>query len=77
MCLMKTVTLKEFKQRSHYHRMAHEGHPVLVTLRGKPYFIAIPPTMAETFVGAACAGKPLSPDVLVSVLTEEEWKSSQ
>ena len=50
---MKKVTLREFKHESRYQRMAHDGQPVLVTYRGKPYFVALPPEKAPGFVGAA------------------------
>jgi hypothetical protein len=74
---MKTVTLREFKHHSRYQRMAHDGHPVLVTYRGKPYFLALPPEKAPTFLGAERAGKPLTGKLLDSVLAEEEWHSAQ
>jgi hypothetical protein len=77
MSYMKKVTLREFKQQSHYQRMAHDGHPVLVTHRGQPYFLALPPEKARTFLGAARAGKPLTEDILGSVLSEDEWHSAQ
>ena len=57
--------------------MAHDGHPVLVTHRGKPYFIALPPEKASTFLGAARAGKRLTQKLLDAVLAEEEWHSAQ
>jgi antitoxin (DNA-binding transcriptional repressor) of toxin-antitoxin stability system len=74
---MKRVTLREFKQRSHYQRLAHDGHPILVTHRGQPYFRAMPPERAATFLGAARAGKPLTPELLDSVLSDEEWHSTR
>lgn len=74
---MKTVTLREFKHDSRYQRMAHDGEAILVTHRGKPYFVAIPPGRAGTFLGAARAGKPLTPDLLVSVLPDDQWRSSR
>ena len=74
---MKKVTLREFKQKSHIQRMARDGHPVLVTHRGQPYFRALPPEKSRTFLGAARAGKPLTPELLGSVLSEEEWHSAQ
>ena len=77
MSYMKTVTLREFKHQSRYQRMAHDGHPVLVTHRGKPYFIALPPEKASTFLGAARAGKRLTQKLLDAVLAEEEWHSAQ
>jgi hypothetical protein len=74
---MKKVTLREFKHNSRYQRMAHDGHPVLVTHRGKPYFVALPPEKAGTFLGAARGGPALTSKLLDSVLGENEWKSSQ
>src|SRR2546428_13302820 len=46
---MKKVTLREFKHNSRYQRMAHDGHPVLVTHRGKPYFVACRRTKSAPF----------------------------
>ena len=60
MSYMKTVTLRDFKHHSRYQRMAHDGEPILVTHRGKPYFVALPPGKASTFLGAARGGKPLT-----------------
>ena len=57
--------------------MAHDGHAVLVTHRGKPYFMALPPEKAGTFVGAARAGAALTPKFLESVLGEGEWNSTR
>ena len=74
---MKTVTLREFKHDSRYQRMAHDGEAILVTHRGKPYFVALPPGKAATFLGAARGGKPLTPDFLESVLPEDEWHSAR
>jgi antitoxin (DNA-binding transcriptional repressor) of toxin-antitoxin stability system len=74
---MKTVTLREFKHSSRYQRMAHDGQPILVTHRGKPYFLALPPEKAETFVGAVRAGKPLTQKLLDSVLPDDEWRSAR
>ena len=74
---MKTVTLREFKHVSRYQRLAHDGEAILVTHRGKPYFVAVPPEKAATFLGAARGGKPLTPAVLESVLTEDEWHSAK
>lgn len=74
---MKTVTLREFKHQSRYQRMAHDGEPVLVTHRGKPYFVARPPERAGTFLGAARGGKPLTSQLFDSVLAETEWHSAQ
>ena len=76
MSYMKTVTLREFKHQSRYQRMAHDGEAILVTHRGKPYFVAVSPGKASTFVGAARAGKPLTMRVLDSVLAESEWNSA-
>jgi len=67
---MKKVTLREFKHNSRYQQMAHDGEPVLVTHRGKPYFIALPPEKAGTFLGAARQGAPLSATLPDSVLAE-------
>src|SRR6267378_3710227 len=69
---MKKVTLREFKHNSRYQRMAHDGHPVLVTHRGKPYFVALPPDKVGTFLGAARAGAALTAKLLDSVLGEDE-----
>ena len=77
MSYMKTVTLREFKHQSRYQRMAHDGQPVLVTYRGKPYFLALPPEKAGTFLGAARAGKALTSRLLDSVLAEEDWRSAR
>jgi antitoxin (DNA-binding transcriptional repressor) of toxin-antitoxin stability system len=74
---MKKVTLREFKRNSRYQRMAHDGQPVLVTYRGKPYFIATRPEKAPTFLGAARSGAPLTPKLLDSVLAEEEWEAAK
>lgn len=74
---MKTVTLREFKHDSRYQRMAHDGQPVLVTYRGKPYFVAQPAGNAGTFLGAARGGAPLTSSVLGSVLAEEDWNASK
>ncbi len=74
---MKKVTLREFKHDSRYQRMAHDGHPVLVTHRGKPYFVALPPEKVGTFLGAARAGVPLTSRLLDSVLSEKEWDASR
>lgn len=74
---MKTVTLREFKHQSRYQRMAHDGEPVLVTHRGKPYFLALPPEKAGTFLGAARGGKPLTAQLLDSVLGDTEWDSAR
>jgi antitoxin (DNA-binding transcriptional repressor) of toxin-antitoxin stability system len=68
---MKKVTLREFRHNSRYQRMAHDGHPVLVTNRGKPYFVALPPDKVPTFLGAARAGGALTRKLLDSVLNEE------
>ena len=78
---MKKVTLREFKHNSRYQRMAHDGHPVLVTHRGKPYFVALPPDKVGTFLGAARAGAALTAKLLDSVLGEDEfgpctWRTS-
>ena len=77
MSYMKKVTLRAFKHDSRYQRMAHDGQPVLVTHRGKPYFIALPPEKAGTFLGSAKAGAPLTAALLDSVLAEEEWDAGQ
>ena len=77
MSYMKTVTLRAFKQQSCYQRMAHDGQPVLVTHRGRPYFRALPPENPGTFLGAARGGKPLTARMLETVLSEEEWRSAQ
>ena len=74
---MKKVTLREFKHDSRYQRMAHDGHPVLVTHRGKPYFVALPPEKVGTFLGAARAGVPLTSRLLDSVLSEKEWDAAR
>jgi hypothetical protein len=74
---MKKVTLREFKHNSRYQRMAHSGEPILVTHRGKPYFIAAPPEKAVTFLGAGRGGAPLTSKLLDSVLAEEEWASAK
>ena len=75
---MKRVTLREFKHDSRYQRMAHDGHPVLVTHRGKLCFVALPPEKADgTFLGAARAGKPLTPKLLDSVLSEKGWDAAR
>ena len=74
---MKKVTLRAFKHDSRYQRMAHDGQPVLVTHRGKPYFIALPPESAGTFLGSAKAGAPLAATLLDSVLAEEEWNAGR
>jgi hypothetical protein len=74
---MKTVTLREFKHNSRYQRMAHEGEAILVTYRGKPYFVALPPEKTATFLGAARAGKPLTANFMQSVLSEDEWNSAR
>ena len=57
--------------------MAHDGEPLLVTHRGKPYFLAVPPEKADTFLGAARAGAPLTSKLLDYVLAEDEWESAQ
>ena len=72
---MKKVTLREFKHESRYQRMAHDGHPVLATHRGKPYFVAVPPEGTGTFLGTARAGSPLTPQLLDSVLSEKDWNA--
>jgi hypothetical protein len=77
MSYMKKVTLREFKHNSRYQRIAHDGEPLLVTHRGKPYFVAIPPEKAGTLLGAARAGARLTSKLLDSVLAEEEWESSK
>jgi hypothetical protein len=77
MSYMKKVTLRAFKQDSRYQRMAHDGHPVLVTHRGQPYFRALPPEKTGTFLGAARRGKPLTAELLDSVLAENEWHSAR
>jgi antitoxin (DNA-binding transcriptional repressor) of toxin-antitoxin stability system len=77
MSYMKRVTLREFKHNSRYQRMAHDGHPVLVTHRGKPYFVAVPPEKGGTFLGAARGGAALTPKLLEPVLGENEWNSAQ
>ena len=77
MSYMKTVTLRDFKHHSRYQRMAHDGQAVLVTYRGQPYFMALPPEKAGTFLGAARAGEPLTPGLLDSVLAESEWHAAQ
>ena len=74
---MKKVTLREFKHDSRYQRMAHDGQPVLVTHRGKPYFVALPPERVGTFLGAARAGAALTPRLLDSVLSEKEWDAAR
>ena len=74
---IKTVTLREFKHQSRYQRMAHDGDAILVTHRGKPYFLALPPGKAATFLGAAKAGKPLGPELMESVLAEDEWQAAR
>ena len=77
MSYMKRVTLREFKHDSRYQRMAHDGLPVLVTHRGKPYFVALPPDKIGTFLGAARAGVALTPKLLDSVLAENEWNAAR
>jgi antitoxin (DNA-binding transcriptional repressor) of toxin-antitoxin stability system len=77
MSYMKTVALREFKHHSRYQRMAHDGEPILVTFRGRPYFLALPPEKTSTFVGAARGGKPLTRELLDSVLPEDEWKAGR
>jgi hypothetical protein len=57
--------------------MAHEGHAVLVTYRGKPYFVAAPPTRERTFVGSARAGRPLRETLLDSVLPDDDWTATR
>ena len=74
---MKKVTLRAFKQQSRYQRMAHDGQPVMVTHRGRPYFRALPPEKAGTFLGAARGGKPLTTKLFDPVLPENEWRSAQ
>ena len=74
---MKKVTLREFKHHSRYQRMAHDGHPILVTHRGQPYFVALPPEKAETFLGAARGGDALTRSLLESVLAESEWHAGK
>ena len=74
---MKKVTLREFKHNSRYQRMAHDGHPVLVTHRGKPYFVALQPDKVGTFLGAARAGAALTAKLLDSVLGEDEWNAAR
>jgi hypothetical protein len=74
---MKRVTLREFKHESRYQRMAHDGQPVLVTYRGKPYFVALPPEKAHGFVGAARGGTPLTRKLLDSVLPGIEWEAER
>lgn len=71
------VTLRTFKHESRYQRMAHEGETVLVTHRGKPYFIATRPTRARSFVGAAQAGRPLTSAMFDSVLPEDDWTAGR
>jgi hypothetical protein len=73
---MKKVTLREFKHSSRYQRMAHDGQPVLVTHRGKPYFVALPPEKVGTFLGAAWGGTALTRKLLDSVLGDTEWNSA-
>ena len=77
MSYMKTVTLRDFKHHSRYQRMAHDGEAIMVTHRGKPYFVALPPEKARTFLGAAPGGKPLTAKLLDSVLAEDEWHSAR
>jgi len=77
MSYMKKVTLREFKHHSGYQRMVHDGHPILVTHRGRPYFVALPPEKADTFLGAARSGEALTPRLLDSVLAESEWHAGQ
>ena len=74
---MKTVTLRDFKHQSRYQRMAHDGHPILVTHRGKPYFVALPPQRTSTFLGAAPTGKRLTAQLLDSVLPDDEWHAAK
>jgi antitoxin (DNA-binding transcriptional repressor) of toxin-antitoxin stability system len=74
---MKTVTLREFKHDSRYQRMAHDGEAILVTHRGKPYFVALPPEKTATFLGAARAGEPLTANFMESVLPDDEWNSAR
>ena len=68
MSYMRIVTLRDFKHHSRYQRMAHDGEAILVTYRGKPYFVALPPEKARTFLGAARSGKPLTSKLLDPVL---------
>ena len=75
MSYMKTVTLRAFKHHSRHQRMVHDGQPVLVTYRGRPYFRALPPEQPATFLGAAPNGKPLTAQLLDSVLAEDQWRS--
>ena len=77
MSYMKTVTLRDFKHHSRYQRMAHDGQPILVTHRGKPYFIALPPEKAASFFGAARGGKALTLKVLDSVMNENDWHAAR
>lgn len=74
---MKTVTLREFKHDSRYQRMAHDGDPILVTYRGRPYFVAVPPQKAGSFLGAAREGAPLTGSLLDPVLAEEDWDAGR
>jgi hypothetical protein len=77
MSYMKIVTLRAFKHQSRYQRMAHDGQPVLVTHRGRPYFRALPPEKVGTFLGAARGGKPLTAKALESVLPGNDWHSAR
>lgn len=77
MSYMKIVTLREFKHQSRYQRMAHDGETILVTYRGKPYFVAVPPQKGRTFLGAARAGKPLTSRLLDPVIPESDWHSAR
>jgi antitoxin (DNA-binding transcriptional repressor) of toxin-antitoxin stability system len=74
---MKKVTLRDFKHDSRYQRMAHDGEPLLVTHRGKPYFMAVPPEKTGSFLGVARGGAPLTPKLLYPVLSEDEWNSAK
>jgi hypothetical protein len=57
--------------------MAHDGEAILVTYRGKPYFVTLPPEKARTFLGAARSGKPLTSKLLDPVFAAEEWHSAR
>lgn len=70
---MRTISFRQFYLSARVRRAVRSGEPVLVTDRGRPYFVAMPPKKRETFVGAARAGKPLRAGFLRAALAKHEW----
>ncbi len=70
---MVTVTYRQFVTDARVRKSVRAGKPLLVSLRGKPYFRCLPPEQAATSEGAGrdlYQGRGVSPEPLPA----GEWK---